>query len=398
MKKHSPETSNELFSDSFQTDVPSKKLSSDAPSYSPLAARMRPSDLSEISGQQHLLGEGKLLWRVLKADKLSSVILYGPAGSGKTTLASVISRMTSSFFVSVNAVSSNVAELRNIVQTAKKRRDFENKRTILFIDEIHRFNKTQQDSLMPDVESGNIILIGATTQNPSFAINSPLLSRSLVCELRPLDEEDLISVMRRAIKDSSKGLGKEKIDISDEALSYIAKQSSGDARRALNALEIGVLTTHPDSKGVINFDISVASESCQKKIVRYDTDEDNHYDTISAFIKSLRGGDVQASLYWLAKMLHAGEDTRFIMRRLLIFASEDIGNADPQALILSASAMQALEFVGMPEGRIILSQAVVYLALAPKSNACYKAIELALDEIKSGRIEEVPNHLTGIMH
>ncbi len=359
----------------------------------PLAARMRPRNLDEYIGQEHLLGEGKLLKRTIQADRISSLILYGPPGTGKTTLASIISQATGARFKSVNAVAANVQDLRKIIEEAQFLKQTNDERTILFIDEIHRFNKAQQDVLMPDVENGTIILIGSTTHNPSFSINNPLLSRSTIFELRPLSDSELIKIMRQALSDSKRGFGKMKIQVEDKALEHIAKSASGDARRALNALEIGVLTTNPDSKGVIHFTEEVAQESSQRKIVYFDQDEDYHYDTASVFIKSMRGSDVDASVYWLAKMLYAGEDPRFIIRRILILASEDIGNADPQALILAASALQAIEFVGMPESRIILSQVVTYMALAPKSNASYMAIEDATKDVEKETVEEVPNHL-----
>jgi len=363
------------------------------PPDAPLPVRMRPAVLEDIVGQEHLLGPGRLLRRTLESDRLTSLILYGPPGTGKTTLALVIARKTAARYVSINAVLSNVAEMRKIQEEARKLLRRSKRKTVLFIDEIHRFNKAQQDILMPDVESGVIILIGATTQNPSFAIRGPLLSRSIVCELKPLEERHLIAVMRRALTDKERGLGNLQIKVEAGALEHIAKQASGDARRALNALEVGAMTTPPDEKGAIHFTAGVAEESCQKKIVQYDWDEDFHYDTISAFIKSLRGSDPDAAIYWLAKMLYAGEDPRFIVRRMVIFASEDIGNADPQALILAASAFTAVEFVGMPESRIILGQLVTYLALAPKSNASYMAIEGALEDVKTQKTEQVPQHL-----
>ena len=363
------------------------------PPDAPLAVRMRPATLDEITGQEHLLGPGKLLRRTLESDRLTSLILYGPPGTGKTTLALVIARMTAARYVQINAVLSNVAEMRKIQDEARKLLRHSKRKTVLFIDEIHRFNKAQQDILMPDVESGVIILIGATTQNPSFAIRGPLLSRSIVCELKPHEEFHLLRIMQRAVADKARGLGGLKIDIEPAAFAHIAKQASGDARRALNALEVGAMTTPPDAKGVIHFTAAVAEESCQKKIVHYDWDEDMHYDTISAFIKSLRGSDADAAIYWLAKMLYAGEDPRFIVRRMVIFASEDIGNADPQALILATSAFTAVEFVGMPEARIILAQLVTYLATAPKNNASYMAIERATEDIKTQKTEQVPQHL-----
>lgn len=379
--------SEELFS---QSEVEDSLL---APPDAPLAVRMRPAVIDEIIGQEHLLGPGKLLRRTLESDRLSSLILYGPPGTGKTTLALVIARMTSARYVSINAVLSNVAEMRKVQEEARKLLRHSKRKTVLFIDEIHRFNKAQQDILMPDVETGVIILIGATTQNPSFAIRGPLLSRSIVCELKPHSESHLIRIMERALGDKARGLGNLKIEFERAALDHIAKQASGDARRALNALDVGAMTTPPDANGVIHFTASVAEESCQKKIVQYDWDEDFHYDTISAFIKSLRGSDVNAAIYWLAKMLYAGEDPRFIVRRLVIFASEDIGNADPQALILATSGFTAVEFVGMPEARIILAQVVAYLALAPKSNASYAAIERATEDVQSQKTEQVPQHL-----
>ena len=354
---------------------------------------MRPATIDEIIGQEHLLGPGKLLRRTLESDRLSSLILYGPPGTGKTTLALVIARTPSARDVSINAVLSNVAEMRKVQEEARKLLRHSKRKTVLFIDEIHRFNKAQQDILMPDVESGVIILVGATTQNPSFAIRGPLLSRSIVCELKPLEETHLIRIMERALSDKVRGLGHLKIEIERAALEHIARQASGDARRALNALDVGAMTTPPDPKGHIHFTASVAEESCQKKIVQYDWDEDFHYDTISAFIKSLRGSDVDAAFYWLAKMLYAGEDPRFIVRRLVIFASEDIGNADPQALILATSGFTAVEFVGMPEARIILAQVVAYLALAPKNNASYMAIERATADVQNQKVEQVPQHL-----
>lgn len=359
----------------------------------PLAVRMRPASLEEVCGQSHLLGAGKLLRRTIQSDRLSSLIFYGPPGTGKTTLARVIAGFTQSHFVAVNAVTSNVAELRSIIDTARKLKRTRGMRTILFVDEIHRFNKAQQDVLMPDVEDGTLILMGATTHNPSFSINGPLLSRSIIFELRPLGDEDLHQILKRALGDPDRGFGKKKIAMEDQALQHLVKNACGDARRALNALEVGVLTTLPDGEGTIRFTREVAEESCQRKIVYYDGDADYHYDTASAFIKSMRGSDPDAAIYWLAKMIYAGEDPRFIIRRILILASEDIGNADPQALILAASGLQALEFVGMPEGQIILAHLVTYMATAPKSNASYAALTKALDDVKNDKPREVPNHL-----
>lgn len=375
--------------DLFQT--PSTPFSFDPKA--PLAARMRPRNLDEFIGQEHLLGEGKLLKRTILADRLTSIILYGPPGSGKTTLASIISKMTGARFKIINAVSANVQDLRKVIDEAQFTKKTAGERTILFLDEIHRFNKAQQDVLMPDVENGTLILVGSTTHNPSFSINNPLLSRSTIFELSPLNHSELINVMKQALKDSERGFGKLSINAEDPALEHIAKSASGDARRALNALEIGVLTTNPDSKGVIHFTEAVAQESSQRKIVYFDQDEDYHYDTASAFIKSMRGSDPDAAVYWLAKMLYAGEDPRFIIRRILILASEDVGNSDPQALILASAALQAIEFVGMPESRIILAQVVTYMALAPKSNASYMAIENATKDVENEKVEEVPNQL-----
>lgn len=368
------------------------KPESESDPQSPLAVRMRPRNLDEVVGQQHLLAPGKLLRRTIQSDRWMSMVFYGPPGCGKTTLAYVISKVTQSRFVKLNAVTSNAAEIRQVIAEAQKYRTG-GKRTILFLDEIHRFNKAQQDILMPDVEEGNLILIGATTHNPSFAINGPLLSRSAVFELRPLTEADLKKVLTTALALPDRGLGKFKVKITEGALEHLAKMANGDARRALNSLEIGVLTTPPDSAGTILFDEKVAEESCQRRIVYYDTDEDYHYDTASAFIKSMRGSDVDASVYWLAKMLYAGEDPRFIVRRILILASEDIGNADPQALILAASGLQAIEFVGLPEAQLILSQLVTYMALAPKSNASTLAISKALEDVEKEATQEVPSHL-----
>lgn len=362
------------------------------PADAPLAVRMRPRTLDEVVGQEHILGPGKLMTRTIQSQRWTSMIFYGPPGCGKTTLAQVISKATQSRFVPLNAVTSNVAELRQVIADARKQRSL-GRKTILFLDEIHRFNKAQQDVLMPDVEEGNLVLIGATTHNPSFAINGPLLSRSTIFELKPHEESHLTRILKTAIADKERGFGNLKIEIAPGALSHLSKVASGDARRALNALEVGVLTTPPDKDGVIHYDEKVAEESCQRRVVYYDTDEDYHYDTASAFIKSMRGSDPDASVYWLAKMIYAGEDPRFIVRRILILASEDIGNADPQALVLAASGMQAVEFVGLPEAQIILSQLVIYMALAPKSNASYIAISKAMEDVKSDKIHEVPNHL-----
>ncbi|MEM7391405.1 MAG: replication-associated recombination protein A [Verrucomicrobiota bacterium] len=358
----------------------------------PLAARMRPAALNEVAGQSHILGEGKLLRRAIEADRLGSIILYGPPGCGKTSLARVIAQATDRHFEETSGVLANVAQLRTHLEGAQYRKKTRGRETILFIDEIHRFNKAQQDVLLPYVEDGSITLIGATTHNPFFFINTPLTSRSQIFQLEPLDEEAVMSLLRRALE-SEKGMHHMPIEADDEALEHLARVCEGDARKALSALEIACLTTYPDKKGVIRITREVAEESIQKKAVVYDHDEDGHYDTISAFIKSVRGSDPNAAIYWLAKMIYAGEDPRFIARRLMILASEDIGNADPRGLSLAVSAMKAVEFVGMPEARIILAQATTYLATAPKSNASYAAIDEALKDIKEGRTLPVPKPL-----
>jgi putative ATPase len=359
----------------------------------PLSVRMRPRNLKEFIGQRHILAPGKLLRRSIEADKITSLILYGPPGSGKTTLAYVIRNITKAHFIRLNATTSNINEIRQAISEARHKRSLNNQRTILFIDEIHRFNKSQQDVLMPDVEEGNIILIGATVYNPFFSIVSPLLSRSLVFELNSLSEDELINILRTALIDKERGLGKLLIKIDNKALRHLAKFSDGDGRRALNALEIGALTTNPDKDGIIYYGLKVAEESIQKKIVIYDKDGDRHYDIASAFIKSMRGSDPDAALYWLAKMLYAGEDPRFIARRIVICAAEDVGNADPQALVLANAALQISEFVGMPEAKIPLAQAVTYIASAPKSNASYLAIEGAMEDIKKEKDLKVPTPL-----
>jgi len=359
----------------------------------PLAVRMRPTTLDEFAGQQHLLGKGRILRRAIEADRISSLILYGPPGVGKTSLAWCIAHITQSHYLSINATTSNVEELRKMIAQAKHKKSTTGTKTILFIDEIHRFNKAQQDVLMPDVEEGNPILIGATVHNPFFALASALLSRSLVCELKSLSEKDISSILSLAMKDKSRGLGASKIKMDKKALVFLARTCEGDARRALNALEVGALTTAPAKDGWINLNLEVVSESIQKKAVLYDKDEDGHYDTASAFIKSMRGSDPDAALYWMAKMLYAGEDPRFIARRICIAAAEDVGNADPLALVLANAALQISEFVGMPEARIPLAQAAVYIACAPKSNASYLAIEKARADIEEEKVQEVPDHL-----
>jgi putative ATPase len=383
-KLHSRNASPDLFSEEKQKELLKT---------SPLSVRMRPATLEEYVGQRHILGEGKLLTRAIEADKVSSLILYGPPGSGKTTLAHCISQKTQAVFERVNAVLSNTNELRQILAASQNRRLASGRKTILFIDEIHRFNKAQQDVLMPDLEEGNIILIGATVFNPFFSLVSPLLSRSLVFELKPLSSEEILMILERALKDKEKGLGNFLVQAEREALEFLAEVSDGDARKVLNALEIGCLTTTKDAKGIVRFTLSIAQESIQKKQVNYDRDGDAHYDTISAFIKAMRGSDPDAALYWMAKMLYAGEDPRFIARRICICAAEDVGNADPQALVLANAAFQVSEFIGLPEARIPLAQAAVYVACAPKSNAAYLGIEKALGDVKERKTQEVPAYL-----
>ncbi len=361
----------------------------------PLAARMRPRSLDEYLGQQHILGSGKLLRRAIESDRLTSIIFYGPPGSGKTSLAQIIAATTKSHFERLSGVESSVTDIRRVAASAGFRRRSNGGRTILFVDEIHRFNKAQQDVLLPDVESGNLRLIGATTHNPFFYVNSPLISRSQVFQLEPLSQEDLVQVMDRALSDSERGFGKLKIKADPAALAFLAGVSDGDARRSLNALEIAVLTTAPDADGVIQLDRSVAEESIQKKAVTYDSGETEHYDTISAFIKSMRGSDPDAALYWLAKMLYAGEDIRFIARRIVIAASEDVGMADPNALLIAVAAQQAVEFVGLPEAQIPLAHAAVYIATAPKSNRAWAGLSKAIEEVKQGQILAVPKFLRG---
>ncbi|MFH1783991.1 MAG: replication-associated recombination protein A [bacterium] len=358
----------------------------------PLARRMCPVNFDEFVGQEHILGQGNLLRRLVETDRVVSIILYGPPGCGKNAIAHIIAQKTESHFESLNAVTCGVADVRRVIEAASQRRSLYSKRTILLVDEIHHFNKTQQDALLPDVERGTVTLIGITTENPYFYVNSALISRSQVFELKTLGEEELKTVMRRAIKDKERGFGKLKITMQGDALSHIARISNGDARRALNALEVGVLSTRP-ARGVINFTLSVAEESIQKKAIVYDKKGDEHYDTISAFIKSMRGSDPDAVLYWLAKMIYAGEDPRFIARRIVICAAEDVGNADPQALVVSNAAREISEFVGMPEARIPLAQAAVYVACAPKSNASYLGIEKALKDVKDRENLQVPLHL-----
>ena len=358
----------------------------------PLASRLRPSTLEEVVGQQHIIGKDKLLYRAIKADKLSSIIFYGPPGTGKTTLAKVIANTTSAEFTQINATVAGKKDMEEVVARAKETLGMYQKKTILFVDEIHRFNKSQQDYLLPFVEDGTLILIGATTENPYFEVNSALISRSSIFELHPLDKEDIKTVIRRAVYDVEKGMGSYDAVIEEDALEFLADISGGDARNALNAVELGILTTERSEDGKIHITLSVASECIQKRVVRYDKTGDNHYDTISAFIKSMRGSDPDAAVYYLAKMLYAGEDIKFIARRIMICASEDVGNADPMALTVAVSAAQAVERIGMPEAQIILSQAVLYVATAPKSNSATNAIFGAMENVKSQKTS-VPAHL-----
>ena len=356
----------------------------------PLAARMRPRRLEEFAGQRHFLGEGKLLWRLLKAQRLQSIIFYGPPGTGKTTLARLLAGETDSRFQQLSAVTSGVKELREVLQAARDEVAAGGPRTLLFVDEIHRFNKAQQDALLPDVEDGVVILVGATTSNPFFAVNSALVSRSRVFEFQPLSPDDVVELIRRALADSENGLGERNVDIDADALEFLAEVCDGDARRALGALEIGVLSSDADP---VHFTRQLAEESVQRKAIEYDATGDAHYDAISALIKSIRGSDADAGLYWLARMLEAGEDVRFLCRRLVILASEDVGNADPHALTLAVAAMQACEFVGQPECQLALAQTVTYLACAPKSNASTVAIGEARQDVREGRLLPVPIHL-----
>jgi putative ATPase len=359
----------------------------------PLAARMRPTTIDEIVGQKHILGKDKLLYRAIKADKISSLILYGPPGTGKTTIAKVIANMTQSEFKELNATIAGKKDMEAIIEEAKKQLGMYGKKTILFIDEIHRFNKGQQDYLLSYLEKGLIILIGATTENPYFEVNRAILSRSQVFELKELSSQDIKDLIIRVIGDKEKGLGDYIIHIDDDALSFLAETSSGDARVALNALELGALTTEPDDEGKVTLTLSILEECIQKSALKYDKDGDTHYDTVSAFIKSMRGSDPDAAIYYLAKMLTAGEDVKFIARRIMICASEDVGNADPQALVVATNAALAVERIGMPEAQIILAQAVTYIASAPKSNAAYLAIKEAMSFIQSEKDVPIPNHL-----
>ncbi|MBI3849480.1 MAG: replication-associated recombination protein A [Verrucomicrobia bacterium] len=362
-------------------------------SATPLAARMRPRNLAEIVGQTHVLGPGQLLRRAIESDRIQSLIFYGPPGTGKTSLAQIIARQTRNKFERLSGVESNVADMRRVLSAAANRLANTGQATILFIDEIHRFNKAQQDVLLPDVENGNVRLIGATTHNPFFFVNSPLVSRSQIFELRPLTEKEICELIKRALVDSERGLGHLKIHADENALRHLATISDGDARKALNALEIAALTTEPDRDGVIHINLAVAEQSIQRKAIVYDGDGDAHYDTISAFIKSMRGSDPDATLYWLAKMIHAGEDPRFITRRIVICAAEDVGLADPMALILANAAHQAAEFIGWPEARIPIAEAAIYIATANKSNTSITSIDAALEDVRAGRTLAVPEHL-----
>ena len=359
---------------------------------SPLASRMRPVTLEEVAGQKHIIGKDKLLYRAIRADKLGSIIFYGPPGTGKTTLAKVIANTTRSKFQQINATSAGKKDMEQVVNEAKELLGMYQKKTILFIDEIHRFNKGQQDYLLPFVEDGTITLIGATTENPYFEVNGALLSRSSIFELHALDKEDIKSILRRAVYDKEKGMGAFHAEIDEEALDFLADLSGGDARNALNAVELGILTTDRSDDGLIHITLEVASECIQKRVVHYDKTGDNHYDTISAFIKSMRGTDPDAAVYYLAKMLYAGEDIKFIARRIMICASEDVGNADPQALVVAVAAAQAVERIGMPEAEIILSQAVLYVASAPKSNSAVMAVAAAGESVRQTKTT-VPSHL-----
>jgi putative ATPase len=354
---------------------------------------MRPRNLDEFAGQRHVLAPGQLLRRAIEADRVQSLIFYGPPGTGKTSLAQIIARQTRSRFERLSGVESNVGDMRRVLAAAANRQENTGQSTILFIDEIHRFNKAQQDVLLPDVESGVVRLIGATTHNPFFFVNSPLVSRSQIFELTPLSEEDVFPLLRRALADAQRGLGLMRIQADDDALRHLAKVADGDARKALNSLEIAALTTPPDSAGLIHIDLPAAEQCIQKKAIVYDADGDAHFDTISAFIKSMRGSDPDAALYWLAKMIHAGEDPRFITRRILICAAEDVGLADPMALVLAAAAQEAAEFVGWPEARIPIAEAAIYIATAHKSNSAILAIDAALEDVRSGRTLAVPESL-----
>ena len=360
---------------------------------SPLAARMRPETLEEVVGQQHIIGRDKLLYRAIKADKLSSVIFYGPPGTGKTTLAKVIANTTSAEFTQINATIAGKKDMEAVVEQAKNNLGMYGKKTILFVDEIHRFNKGQQDYLLPFVEDGTLILIGATTENPYFEVNGALISRSIIFQLKPLEKEDIKELLRRVVEDEKKGMGAYNAELTEEAMEFLADISNGDARMALNAIELGIMTTERGEDGKIQITLDVAQDCIQKRVIRYDKTGDNHYDTISAFIKSMRGSDPDAAVYYLARMLYAGEDIKFIARRIMICAAEDVGNADPQALQVAVAASQAVERIGMPEAQIILSQAVSYVATAPKSNAACEGIFKAMNVVKNTKTAAIPPYL-----
>ena len=359
----------------------------------PLAEKMRPTVLKEFVGQEHIIGEGKLLYRAIKADKISSIIFHGPPGTGKTTLARIIANTTKLHFEQLNAVTSGIKDIRGVIEEAKERLGMYNKRTILFVDEIHRFNKSQQDALLPYVEKGTVILIGATTENPYYEVNKALISRSMVFRLESLKNSDIKRILLLSLENNDKGMGMFNVEIEDEAINHIVNIANGDARIALNGLELGILTTPINKDGIIKITLDIAQECIQKRALKYEKNGDEHYDTISAFIKSMRGSDPDATLYWLAKMIYAGEDPKFIARRIIICASEDVGNADANALNVAVSAFNALNIIGMPEGRIILSQAAVYVATAPKSNASYMGINKALKDIEDIETGKVPTHL-----
>ncbi|MGM7702139.1 AAA family ATPase [Pseudalkalibacillus sp. Hm43] len=365
----------------------------ESPRGKPLADRMRPRRLDEFIGQEHIVGKGKLLRRAIEADQLSAMIFFGPPGTGKTTLSKIIANTTSAHFEQINAVTSGVADIRNITTQAKERLKMDNQKTLLFIDEIHRFNKSQQDALLPYVEDGTIILIGATTESPMFEINRALLSRSRLFRFEPLTDGHIKKVLETAIRDEERGFGKHNVQADDQALDHLVDVANGDARTSLNALELAVLTTNPDEDGIIHITVEIAEESIQQRVLQYDKQGDNHYDTISAFIKSIRGSDPDATLYWLAKMIYAGEDPKFIARRLYVHAAEDVGLADPNALLVAQAAAQAVDFIGMPEARIPLAEAALYLATAPKSNAVITGIDQALKAVKNEKAGQVPTHL-----
>lgn len=359
----------------------------------PLASRLRPISLEEVVGQQHIIGKDKLLYRAIKADKISSILFYGPPGTGKTTLAKVIASTTSSNFTQINATAAGKKDMEEVITEAKNNLGRYGKKTILFIDEIHRFNKSQQDYLLPFVEDGTIVLIGATTENPYFEVNSALLSRSIIFELKPLEKEDIKILLKRAVTDEERGLGAYRVHLHEDALEFLADVANGDARAALNAIELGVLTTERFQDGLIHITLSVASECIQKRALKYDKDGDNHYDTISAFIKSMRGSDPDAAVYYLARMLYAGEEVAFIARRIMICASEDVGNADPNAIVVAASAALAVERLGMPEAQIVLAQAAAYVACAPKSNSAVNAISSAMAVVEHEKTATIPPYL-----